>query len=247
MSTTTIWRTNEFEIKNRPEFDAVMKAYGGAVVVMPADATATRVVLFSGTHDEGFPSQMWSDSAHDFLDVPLTDAVSQHLAAGEVAIFVLSEIDGPNIRPRHIGGGAVAVNERGQTCRVSTSDICAAVASLSGSYSGVRAPWGDGLPVRAPADTITWTRTPTGSVRVTFVAKSSMAMRLLTDRLYATSASFAFEPLPDAMWEIDFKNEGDLREVVLRTLGAPADLPQGQPFHVPRRRRAAAVAGSVQV
>jgi hypothetical protein len=117
-------RSSYLRVKDLAAFRARMEQLGLGVVGENRDDTTRadgRVALLSTDVDQGVLPQGYYDEQHDELvDVDLVDEIAQHLADGEVAVLV--ECGAEELR--YLTGVAIAVNNKGETRRVSLDDIC---------------------------------------------------------------------------------------------------------------------------
>ena len=100
-------RSNYFRVKNAAAFQAFVKKLPGVRIEKKDD----RFALLA---DEGWPSS-WSND--DDLDI--IQELHPYIADGDVAVLMGSGYEGM----RYVDGVAVAVNNKGETRRVSLEDI----------------------------------------------------------------------------------------------------------------------------
>ena len=111
----SIGRTNYFAVRDTSALRELLTDSG---IEIDTDSDG-RVVLLDG---DGTGWTIYNEDGED--EVYLPDAIAEHLAPGQVAIFqsVGSE------RLRYLGGNSVAVNDRGEQVVVRLDDIYAAAA-----------------------------------------------------------------------------------------------------------------------
>ncbi|TJY57182.1 hypothetical protein E4T66_17375 [Sinimarinibacterium sp. CAU 1509] len=215
-------RSNVFSVADR---EAFMSALSALPSVQAEWVDDNRVCLFDGPD-----AAVWPELGATADSPALVDLVAPHLPEGEVAIFTTAEIDGPLKRPTYVGGTACAINREGSLRLLDTAQINAAAVGLTDRYQSVEQPWGSPLHLQPGVTSVHWQRAGDGSVRVVFSCETSDPLRLLVDALFEAGASLQLEPLPEDEWSLTIKHEGDLLQRVLRTLGAPASLPERQAF-----------------
>ena len=100
-------RTNYFKVNSAEAFIVAMNRIPGLEVCDEGD---NKFCLLGDDPDgAGWPSWIWSPEEEDDIEIDLMDEVSQHLADGEVAIFM--EVGAEKLR--YVVGSAIAINNKG--------------------------------------------------------------------------------------------------------------------------------------
>jgi len=110
-------RTNYFKVKDAEAFKAEMDKIPGVEVCNESDNTFC--LLGDDPDGAGWPTWIWSDLEEDHVEVDLMAEVADHLADGEVAIFMEAGAE----KLRYICGLAVAVNNKHEYRRIALNDI----------------------------------------------------------------------------------------------------------------------------
>lgn len=110
-------RTNYFKVKDAEVFKTFIAQFGSVDLweIVQADET---VVYGLGDNGEGYwPSEIPDDGSGEEID--FIGAVSEHLADGEVAVFMSSGAE----KLRYVTGDAVAIRNDGERLQISIDDI----------------------------------------------------------------------------------------------------------------------------
>jgi len=116
-------RSNYFRVKDVEAFKEAFKNL--EVEIIEVDSPSLNdgreqgmVGLLGDDEYGGFPSVHY-DENDEAVDIDVADLVSQHLVDGEVAVFMESGAE----KLRYVTGHAWAINNKGETRRVSIDDI----------------------------------------------------------------------------------------------------------------------------
>jgi hypothetical protein len=108
-------RTNYFKVKDTDAFKGFVSQFSG---VKLWDGPDGAFALGADSGSDGYwPSEFPDDGSGE--DIDFIDAVSEHLADGEIAVFVTSGAE----KLRYVTGYAIAVRNDGERLQVSIDDI----------------------------------------------------------------------------------------------------------------------------
>jgi hypothetical protein len=113
-------RSNYFAVKDETAFRASLPMHLTVVTNKPEPGEPQRFALLSDEPDGGgWPASVYDEDTDDYVDIDVAVFVSEHLADGEVAVFMEAGAE----KLRYIVGHAVAINGAGETRTVNLNDI----------------------------------------------------------------------------------------------------------------------------
>lgn len=117
-------RSNYFRVTDREKFATRMEAFPDVSVHDGKDGSLC--LLADQGDGGGWPSCAFDSETDDYVEADLFGVVAQHLAEGEVAVFLEAGAE----KLRYICGFAVAINARGERREVGLNDIYDLAAEL---------------------------------------------------------------------------------------------------------------------
>ena len=110
-------RTNYFKVKDEEKFKEFVNSMPDLHLIEDGEG---RFGFYSESPDSGcFPSSYWDDETDEDIDIDIVGETAEHLAEGEVAIFMEAGAE----KCRYINGWATAVNHTGEYVNISLMDI----------------------------------------------------------------------------------------------------------------------------
>lgn len=109
-------RTNYFKVKDSEAFIEEMSKVPNIAVTEEAKGF---IILGEDPDGAGWPSFGYDDETEEEYEIDLPDLVAEHLADGEVAIFMESGAE----KLRYIIGQALAINNKGEYRVIGLDDI----------------------------------------------------------------------------------------------------------------------------
>lgn len=111
-------RTNWFDVKDEAAFRAALKPFENIVEIATRSGD-DKLMLSAEDNDEGtFPSAYF-DENNKCQEVVFHDLVAEHLADGEVAVFISAGAD----KLRYVSGSAIAIDNTLKTVDIYLSQI----------------------------------------------------------------------------------------------------------------------------
>jgi len=121
-------RTNYFRVKDPEAFKAAMARISGVAIVKEGEPQECRFAILGEEEGGGWPSDIVSASnPEETEELDFMNFVSEHLADGEVAIFMGTGAE----KLRYLTGYAQAFNNKGEYREVNISDIYKVAAELA--------------------------------------------------------------------------------------------------------------------
>lgn len=112
-------RSNYFVVKDADAFRAEFEQYGVEIIERAVDGEILYGFMDNSLDGGGLSWSRYNEETEDFDDIDYLDAVSKHLAEGEVCIIIESGSE----KYRYLNGVAYAVNSKGESKVVSLTDI----------------------------------------------------------------------------------------------------------------------------
>ena len=112
-------RSNYFVVKDADAFRAEFEQYGVEIIERAVDGETLYGFMDNDGDGGGLSWSRYNEETEDFEDIDYLDAVSKHLAEGEVCIIIESGSE----KYRYLNGVAYAVNSKGERKVVSLTDI----------------------------------------------------------------------------------------------------------------------------
>ena len=112
-------RSNYFVVKDADAFRAEFEQYEVEIIERTVDGETLYGFMDNSLDGGGLSWSRYNEETEDFDDIDYLDAVSKHLAEGEVCIIVESGSE----KYRYLNGVAYAVNSKGERKVVSLTDI----------------------------------------------------------------------------------------------------------------------------
>jgi hypothetical protein len=112
-------RTNYFRVKDPEAFTNEFASYDVEIITSVGDGETLYGFLDNSLDGGGFSWSLYDDETEEFTDIDYLDAVSKHLADGEVCVLI--EVGWEKYR--YLNGIARAVNSKGEQREVSLTDI----------------------------------------------------------------------------------------------------------------------------
>lgn len=112
-------RSNYFRVKDADAFRAEFEQYGVEIIERAVDGEILYGFIDTDGDGGGLSWSRYNEETEDFEDIDYLDAVSKHLAEGEVCIIIETGSE----KYRYLNGVAYAVNSKGESKVVSLTDI----------------------------------------------------------------------------------------------------------------------------
>lgn len=119
-------RTNYFRVKDRAAFEEVLQPLLDEEAVEIHDGDDGRLCVLAVGHFGTFPTSYYDDKLDEDIEFEFPELIAPHLADGEVAVVI--EVGAEKLR--YVLGSATAINNKGETRRVSLDLIYELAADL---------------------------------------------------------------------------------------------------------------------